>query len=183
MAATLADTFAFGWHSLLREAAPRAVLLWENRTNFDEVVFDGLDEDWTGLEVDAWMGFEPATAGLDELALTRIQLDHPWEDSTVALHRQDSLEVIEHGHQWHAFPAQPESWREQADRDGEILLLKGTALRLDQYDADHVGRRIAAGKVLAGVIPFAQDDGTAPPLPSHEPGEIGGWIAKRRQGR
>jgi hypothetical protein len=182
IAVMLADTFAFGWHTLLRKATPHAVLLWENKTNFDELTFDGLYEDWTGLEVEEWMGFKPATSGLDELAMPLIDLDPTWGYSTVAIHRKDCLEVIESGHQWHTLPGQPESWREQADRDGEILLLNGTVLRLDQYSADHVNERIAAGKVLAGVIPFAQDDGTAPLLPCQEPRELDGWIAKRRQG-
>jgi hypothetical protein len=167
VAMLLAETFAFDWHSLLRKTTPRAVLLWENRTNFDELAFNGLDEDWTGLEVDQWMGFEPATAGLAELAMPPIPLDPTWGYSTVAIHRKDCLEVIEGGHQWHTLPGQPESWREQADRDGEILLLNGTALRLNEYSADRLNERIAAGKVLAGVIPFAQDDGSAPPLPCH----------------
>jgi hypothetical protein len=179
MGALLADTFAFGWHTLLRNAQPRAVLLWDNRTNFDEVSFDGEYEGWTGLEVDTWEGFEPATAELDELVLSRIQLDPPFTDGIVAIHRQDCLEVLQNGHQWHALPAQSDSWREQADRDGEILLLNGTALRLDRYDAGHVNGRIAASKVLAGVIPFERDDRTAP----REAEEIRKWFDTRRQHR
>ena len=147
-------TFALGWHAILRETTPGAVFLWENKTNLDGLDFGGGCCDWDGEDMKASRGFKIADAPLDSLEAPRIA-----EVSVV--HRRDGVELCEGVHEWYRFPGvQSDTWRAQADRDGEVLALYGTALGLDLYAAGNVARRIAAGKVVAGIIPFGQDDGS-----------------------
>ncbi len=172
-ASLVSGTFALAWRAILREAHPRAVFLWENKTNFDgmalDFVIDG-DEynDIEGGEIEDMRelkGFEVASAPVDVLEAPRIS-------QVGAIHRRDGLELrdfVDHNpaYEWQSFPTvQPDAWRTQAVYDGKILLVYGTALQLDRYDPDHLTRRIEAGKVVAGVIPFAQDDGTVHPVGS-----------------
>ena len=53
-----------------------------------------------------------------------------------------------------------------AEQDGEILILHGTALGLDHYDDGRLGRRIEAGKVVAAVAPFLQEQRPSPRWPT-----------------
>jgi hypothetical protein len=159
-------TFAVDWHAILREVWPRAVFLWENKTNFDGLSFRGGCCDWNGEDMKASKGFKVADAPVDALEAPRIA-------KVSAVHRRDGLELCEGVDNWCSFPGvQSDAWRARADQDGEVLVLYGTVLGLNRYDAGNVARRIAAGKVVAGVIPFGQDDGSVYP---EEALRVGRW--------
>ncbi len=154
--ALLPDTFSLAWHATLRAVSPRAVFLWENKTNFDAWAENESGGATGALEA---LGFEGAEGSIDRLTPPRAHYFH-------AVSRGDELELRTGGVPGLRFPErQPDAWRIAAEQDGEILVLYGTALGLDHYDDDRLGRRIDAGKVVGAIVPFQQER-----LPAATPG-------------
>jgi hypothetical protein len=146
--ALLPDTFSIGWHATFRAATPRAVFIWENKTNFDGWVEHESGSSSGTLE---FFGFERVEGLIDCIAPPRA---HRFN----VVNRGDGLELRMDDSPDQRFPErQSDAWRIAAEQDGEILMLYGTALGLDHYDGDRLARRIEAGKVVGAVVPFRQE--------------------------
>jgi hypothetical protein len=153
------DTFASAWKLVQRGRSPRAVLLWENKTNFDEISsFDDVGSvdggpGWTGYAMRE-EGFVAADDDLDRLTAPR-------PESYRVVEREDGLEIRECDLHGYSFPGTPpDAWSTTATREGAVLLVHGTALQLDHFDPEHFGRRVRLRKVIVGVLPYGRRRGT-----------------------
>jgi hypothetical protein len=131
-ASLVSGTFARAWRAVLREAHPRAVFLWENKTNFDGIALDFVfdQDEYNGIEggeskeMRELKGFEIARVPIDVLEAPRIS-------QVGAVHRRDGLEIRdfadhEPAYEWQSFTTvQPPDWRRQAAYNGEICCSTG----------------------------------------------------------
>lgn len=166
------DTFGLAWRLEPRSQPPRAVLLWETKANFDAVPsFEDVGSVHGGPGLIGYVlrqeGFVVVHQDLDVLDALR-------PDPYLMIEREDGVELRSIGVHYQSFPGRSRSdWRATAEREGEVLLVYGTALRLDDFDLDHFRRRFERGKVVAGVIPYLRREGTVLHNLESEPAERG----------
>lgn len=153
------DTFCLAWRYILRDLPPRAVLVWENKTNFDAVpVFDDVGSVDGGP---GWTGYSMRRDGFVVVDDDLDRVEAPTPEAHVIVERGDGVELRTGLVHSQSFPGSPSSrWRETADSEGEVLLVHGTALQLDRFDPEHFRRRVESGKVVAGCVPFTRREGT-----------------------
>ena len=153
------DAFALAWRHVLRSHSPRAVLLWENKTNFDAVPsFDDVGSVDGGP---GWLGYSLRQEGFavadDDLA----HLTAPRPETYFAVERDDGLELRWGAVHSQSFPGPPpRAWQAVAAGEAEVLLVHGTALQLEHFDPDHFQIRVERGKVVAGVVPYRRRTGS-----------------------
>lgn len=153
------DTFSLAWRHVLRDRAPGAVLLWENKTSFDAIPsFDDVGSMDGGP---GWTGYSLRQEGFIFVDDDLDQLDAPCPEGFVIVGRGDGVELREGAVHSQSFPgAPPNAWQTTASREGEVLLVYGTALQLDQFDHGHFRRRVERRKVVAGVVRYSRGNGT-----------------------
>lgn len=153
------DTFGLAWRLHLRDQPPRAVLLWENKANFDAVPsFEDVGSVDGGP---GWLGYALRREGFAVVEEDLDTLDPILIADYVLVGRGDGIELRSGAVHAQSFPGLPRSaWQATAEQEGEVLLVYGTALHLVDFDSDHLGRRAERGKVIAGVVRYLRREGT-----------------------
>lgn len=153
------DTFALEWRHVLRHRAPRAVLLWENKTNFDAVPsFDDVGSVDGGP---GCLGYSMRQEGFAIADDSLAMLVAPRPETYFVVERDDGLQLRWGAVHSQSFPGSPpRAWGEAAAQEAEVLLVHGTALELHSLNPEHFRSRVERGKVVIGSVPFTRSAGT-----------------------